>query len=549
MKSIRTRILSLVLLCVLLSNLVVMIFGITSVARTVDSDSAEVIGQISKEKVQELNAQLLLIEQSVSTLHEYIVHQMEKNPDDWMRGEALEEHLEQVHEIAELSIRHTQGALSVYYHLTPAVGASDVGIYITQASEGEYTDYPVTDVTSFTSGNDSESSWYLEPLRAGNAVWLQPYHNTAVDAEIISYVIPVTFDGEIYGVVGMDIDLEMLRQLVNSVQVYDSGYAILLDPDGNLVYHPDYPTGLLKEDFPKDFEKTSPTILKAQMKHKIVSYRWTNGMKKILCRELRNGMFLGITVPIKEIRQPTMNFAIFAILFSLAVIGVCFLLSAKVAAVIVKPLQELTKVSQRLAGGDLDVKIYCPTGDEVEVLAESIQDTAKELKKYVASINEFARTDSLTNVWNKTAYQEQVELLEKDIAAGTAEFSVAVLDVNNLKHMNDTYGHEAGDFWIKNAARAIERSFGRSRVYRIGGDEFVAIFEPKGRRHYDRMLTEFHKELEQFNQQENKKYTEQLYVACGIADYDKAKDQGYMDVFRRADNEMYENKKYLKGLL
>ena len=113
--------------------------------------------------------------------------------------------------------------------------------------------------------------------------------------------------------------------------------------------------------------------------------------------------------------------------------------------------------------------------------------------------------------------------------------------------MNDTYGHEVGDLWIKGAALAIKHAFGKSRVYRIGGDEFVVILKNGDCKYYNRMSSDFQSEIVKFNA-EDKVYKEKLQIACGIAEYDKTKDMTYADTFRRADTAMYENKKYLKSL-
>ena len=115
------------------------------------------------------------------------------------------------------------------------------------------------------------------------------------------------------------------------------------------------------------------------------------------------------------------------------------------------------------------------TKDEVGTLAESFQQTVEHLQKYISYINGLAYRDALTGVKNKTAYQDTESRFEEEMRQGKPEFAVVVLDINGLKKVNDTYGHDFGDMLIISACRLICKTFQHSPVYRIGGDEFAAF--------------------------------------------------------------------------
>ena len=89
--------------------------------------------------------------------------------------------------------------------------------------------------------------------------------------------------------------------------------------------------------------------------------------------------------------------------------------------------------------------------------------------------NTLARRDELTHTKNKTAYHEKEEELNRLIKEGHEPFGIVVCDINNLKVINDTEGHKAGDEYIKASCTMICRIFAHSPVFRIGGDEFVVI--------------------------------------------------------------------------
>ncbi|SDB28231.1 diguanylate cyclase (GGDEF) domain-containing protein [Butyrivibrio sp. INlla16] len=118
------------------------------------------------------------------------------------------------------------------------------------------------------------------------------------------------------------------------------------------------------------------------------------------------------------------------------------------------------------------------------------------------------------------------------------EFVIVVLDVNDLKKINDTEGHEAGDKCICDACEIICRTFKRSPVYRVGGDEFVVISQDEDYAHSEELV----KMIAQHN--EEALINGEIIIACGMAKYDK--ETCVAEVFEAADKRMYENKKYLK---
>ena len=87
-----------------------------------------------------------------------------------------------------------------------------------------------------------------------------------------------------------------------------------------------------------------------------------------------------------------------------------------------------------------------------------------------------ANIDALTGVKNRNAYRVYEERLNAQIEMDRApEFAITILDVNDLKKVNDTEGHKAGDQYLRDACRIICTTFKRSPVFRVGGDEFAVL--------------------------------------------------------------------------
>lgn len=171
---------------------------------------------------------------------------------------------------------------------------------------------------------------------------------------------------------------------------------------------------------------------------------------------------------------------------------------------------------------------------------ESMQ-REEEYKQRIDTVMNMANRDALTGVKNKNSYTIMENELNDKISAGTnKEFAVVVCDVNNLKIINDTKGHKAGDEYIREACMMICRVFKHSPVYRIGGDEFVVILKGEDFENRSSLLGELRTQV-LINREEEK-----VVVASGIADFDSSTDTNLASVFEKADSEMYSNKKELK---
>ena len=159
------------------------------------------------------------------------------------------------------------------------------------------------------------------------------------------------------------------------------------------------------------------------------------------------------------------------------------------------------------------------------------------------SAKNLAFRDSLTGVKNKHAYIEKESSLNQMInEKSELQFAVASCDVNGLKMVNDTLGHQAGDELLRSACKQICDSFSHSPVFRIGGDEFAVILDGGDYISRDSIMASF-KQLAEQNLKEKK-----AVVSVGISDYIPGQDTNVQDVFARADANMYIHKKHLKSL-
>ncbi|MCQ2082296.1 MAG: GGDEF domain-containing protein [Lachnospiraceae bacterium] len=159
-----------------------------------------------------------------------------------------------------------------------------------------------------------------------------------------------------------------------------------------------------------------------------------------------------------------------------------------------------------------------------------------------------SQTDSLTHVKNRTAYNQKETEYDLKIANADSSlcFSIGVFDINNLKKINDTYGHEKGDLYIQNSCQFLCKAYKHSPVYRIGGDEFAVILTGADKKNQYEILNTMYDGMLKCNDTEEL-VERRISMAGGIAEYNPKTDKCFADVFKRADEIMYNKKAEMKG--
>ena len=178
----------------------------------------------------------------------------------------------------------------------------------------------------------------------------------------------------------------------------------------------------------------------------------------------------------------------------------------------------------------------------MENVDDEVRD-AEEQKENLKYTERMARFDELTGVKNQKAFTEETRIMNIKIKSHMEApvFGVVMCDVNDLKRINDTRGHSFGDEAIQRTSRMICEVYKHSPVFRIGGDEFAVILTSSDFAQREALLQRLKEES-----LANQRSRSGPVVACGMAVYDPDTDNEFSDVFERADNLMYENKKDLK---
>ena len=451
--------------------------------------------------------------------------------------EHLSRHIDEVGTYFNQMAYKTNGVLTYYYRIDPSVSKSVKGFWYTNLDGEGFVEHEVTDITLYDTSDTSSLVWFTVPKFENKPIWLPPYVTDNLDVLVVSYNVPIHWRGKFIGVVGIEIDYTTMAEQVDNIHLYDNGYAFLNDSEGNLFYHPRINVSQLTEGS----TPVTPDGLLDQ--NTFVSYKFEGVEKKAAWLPLSNGMRLNVSVPVAETEGDWHGLILNILIVAIGVLIVASLFTMFYTKRIVKPLEQLTVAAEQTDRGNYDYVLEYDRDDELGRLTKTFKRLSSHMKEHINSLNQQVFVDALTHVKNKGAFSDYMDDLQNRIDVGDTEleFAIGIFDCDNLKQINDRYGHEKGDIYLKAASRVICNAFQHSPVFRIGGDEFSVILINDDYYNREALLKKFKKLADDINNSTKNKW-EHVNISMGIAKYDPEIDSAVSDIMSRADKKMYEDK-------
>ena len=494
--------------------------SIYEVDRFIQHQTEDYINVTCEKEVSQINDIFGDMEKSVHIMESYVLGLI-NSKSDIGDGKKQTEILELSDNMFVDVANNTDGAVAYYFRFAPEISHNTFGLFYSKVKGKEgFIRFEPTDISLYDKSDTEHVGWYWQPLEAGKAVWMLPYYNENNDIMMISYVVPMYYDNDFIGIVGMDFDYTVLTDKVHNIKIYENGFAHL-EFEGADVYNTDHVEDAKIRENPGEYLSVS--------------------------KELTNGMTLVISASYNDIKKIRYDIGL-KILYVVLILAVIFsLIAILIVKKIVYPLKKLTDASLKLSNGDYDVEIVHSDTYEIRLLSTAFENMASHLKEHERMQHLLAYRDSLTGLRNTNSYWAWITDFDKEIETKEIVFGVLVFDINYLKETNDRYGHDVGNKLIVSAARIISDIFKRSPVFRIGGDEFLVILQNRDLDEMEELFMKFDEECRN-ESIETEKENIPVSIAKGFARYDSKKDSNFIDVFNRADDAMYENKREIKGL-
>ena len=537
MNSIRTKFTLLTVCAIVVALSITTFIGAVSIKKLGHNDAEKMLQLISRTGALNLEAYFQSVEHSVKTVTNLVQESVDGISDD-----QLHRHVERARNLFGQVADHTNGVLTYYYRIDPALSKTVKGFWYVNLDGKGFQEHEVTDITQYDTNDTSRLVWFTVPKATKKGLWLPPYFTENLDVRVISYNAPVYWQDRFIGVIGIEIDYQVLASEVENIRLFENGYAFILDEKGNFVYHPQMnaasPAGQKLPAPPKELLSDSPHV----------HYHYNGVERAAAWMPLSNGMRLYVSVPVSEINSSWQKLVRDSILASLLVLLVVSLLTMRFAGRITKPLLDLTEAAKEVDKGNYDFKLDYNKNDEIGILANTFRQLVSHVKEHISNLDRKAHVDALTSVRNKGAFTAYLKKLQDDMDSfgEPAECALGVFDCDDLKKVNDHYGHDKGDIYLKTASRLICRVFQHSPVFRIGGDEFAVVLLKDDFRNREELISQFRNSEEEICKNAENEW-EQVRVTLGLAVYDPETDGSVADVARRADQLMYENKRIRKA--
>ena len=492
-------------------------FSIYEVDRYIRNETKKLIESTTSSEASQINDIFGDMEKSVRIMESYVLSLFDAT-EDILDHDSQAEIITDSEEMFSEVAKNTTGAIAYYLRLDPAISNSTSGLFYSKMDGDDYVRFDPTDISLYDKNDTEHVGWFWQPYEAGKPIWMNPYYNQNNNVYMISYVVPLYCDGMFIGVVGMDFDYTVLTERVHEIKIYENGTAHL-EIDGVTIH---------TDDTPADAETIGGKNLTAS-------------------RELANGMTLVLTASYGDVNKISYTIAYRIVLTVIVLVVLFSTLGFFMIKKIVLPLKKLTEASMKLSSGDYDVEIEHSHTTEIKLLSDAFETMTMNLKEHKKLQDMLAYRDSMTGLRNTTSYREWILDFDKTINENPTPFGVAVLDLNYLKEANDTYGHNVGNDLIVTASHIISDTFKRSPVFRIGGDEFVAILQGHDLDEVDALFDELDEKLDNTKINAGSRIIN-VSLAKGFAEYEPGRDVEFIDVFNRADDRMYINKRSMKQI-
>lgn len=426
-------------------------------------------------------------------------------------------------------------------------------------------------------------------------VWTDVYLDPAGKGWMISLIAPIYNNDFLEGVTGIDITLNSIIKTLLNLKLPFDGASFIINKKGEvIVMENKIKTFLsLKDEEKGDYflkDKIEKTVL---FENKTNIFDYENKQFVKLLKNLIDGgkvfdevvlnenkyllfskkvnitdWFLISLIPenqiiseVKELENQNLSIGYLIIVFIIVFYIIFFIFLYKKAkdfvSTINNPLSKIVEFTKTLGNkSEINSLEHCGI-EEIDSLNDNFNNLAQELDKRTKRLiqseskrkenEKLANTDQLTKVYNRRFLEDFSSRYMKIVKREHNTLSLLLLDIDNFKTVNDTYGHDVGDKVIKLLVKRLKTTVrDNDIIVRLGGDEFLVLLPSTpidNARKVAKKILDVINSLNKFESEELK-----FTVTIGSSEYKKT-DVHINEIINRADNALYKAKKLGKNQL
>lgn len=427
MRSIRSKITALVIAVAGAGCFVLGGFSIKISQDALERDTKKLLATSCNQTAAEINAYLDTVAQSVDTAAEYAVNSVGDLAKFKSDSAYVTEFTKGYENYFITAASHTSGAIAAYIRYNPDFTEPTSGLFLTRNSTSEaFQSVTPTDFSVYDKNDAAHVGWYYTPVNNGAPLWMAPYLNENIGVYMISYVVPLTVNGENLGVVGMDIDFTLIEQMAESSHEYETISSFILNKNNEVMYHKTLEYGSTLDSANTDGGLTGliTALGDASYSGDSINISSEGVGKKAVYSSLNNGMELVLTVNNSEINGQRNTIIFASIVIEVIVVAIGTVLAMIITANMTKPIMKLSSAAEKIADGELDVEVENGGNDEIGALSRSFSKTSERLKSYVSCISE------ITDVLNEIADGNLDFSLSGDYAGEFAKIKAALENIS-----------------------------------------------------------------------------------------------------------------------
>lgn len=462
--TLKRRIIAAVSGAVVLVSALVGCISISESRRITLHESRQILSLTNSNQATKLNGMIQQIEQSVNTLSEMTLAQI----DDFNKFKTDPSYVADCTKKLESFVMqlafNTNGAITAYVRYNPEFTEPTSGIFFSKSGDS-YDFLTPTDFSMYDPSDTEHVGWYYIPVEAGEPIWMEPYLNENINTYMISYVIPLYIDGTSVGIVGMDIDFAAIQNQVAEMTAFDTGYAYLASSQDTILYHKDYEVG---EKIADVLEKDVSIITDADMQGNVQDV----GNHHLTYEMLDNGMKLVITVPENELKSEMNHLTMVIVLVILLGLLVSLVYAAFVSISISKPVKLLTKIISKTAEFNLEPnegdRKLMKQSDEIGNMANAIHQMRNKLREMVANIDTScgALYENISSLQQSSEAIDRIaesnSALTQELAAGMQESTDATISMQ--ESIGDVNEHAVSIEQLSNDGSNLSREIMKRAV-------------------------------------------------------------------------------------
>ena len=393
MKSIRMKITLAIVFCSLISAAIISLMSISNSRTLSNTDAKKELSLSCSNASKEINALISRIEQSVDTLSDLALSQLDfsrfKNSDSYV-SQYTRNLMNDFYKFSE----HTDGSICSYIRYNPDFTEPTSGLFLTRPdTQSAFDSVTPTDFSMYDKDDLAHVGWYYIPVANKAPLWMDPYLNENINVYMISYVVPLYVDGTSVGILGMDIDFGQITDLADRISVFDSGYAFLVSSDGSILHHKELPSGTSLTEYNNgELAAVNDFLSDSANEGTTLGYHYNGTEKYLTFAELANGMKLVLTVPVDEIKANANLLSMKIFGFLLIGIIISIVLGIIISRTIANPIKQMTKIikqtSQLNFQKDSRIERLMKQKDETGTMAKAVYDMRSVLRDLVSNMEQ-----------------------------------------------------------------------------------------------------------------------------------------------------------------